>query len=147
MQQRDDDRRGHEPSRGATEIEQPEVALGPDLRRRRLVRGAAAMVPVIVTLRSGGVAASSGCAPVKLVTGTNGSGKLDSTIPGLSTTDTCFTNVTPSTTPSGTVCVQFGTASGNVSFNNGDNAFCAGAASQNSVHIVSATSVCSLTGC
>lgn len=38
----------------------------PELRRRRLVRGAAAIVPVVLTLRSGAVvAASSACTGVK----------------------------------------------------------------------------------
>ena len=39
---------------------------GPDLKRRRLIRGAAGIAPVVITLRSGALAASS-CIPTKAI--------------------------------------------------------------------------------
>lgn len=50
-----------------------EGSHGVDGRRRRLLRGAAGMAPVIITLRSGGLAASS-CVGTKALGSTNTSG-------------------------------------------------------------------------
>ncbi len=47
-----------------TESRSNNEAQGLDLRRRRLIRGAAGIAPVVLTLRSGAAAAAlSGCAP------------------------------------------------------------------------------------
>ncbi len=45
-----------------------------DLSRRRLVRGAMAVAPVVLTLRSGGVLAAASCIGVSQITSTNASG-------------------------------------------------------------------------
>jgi hypothetical protein len=50
---------------------------GPDLRRRRLLRGAAGIAPVVITLRSGALAASS-CVNTKAVVVTDNTGNFSS---------------------------------------------------------------------
>lgn len=51
------------PTAGAEEAN-PSISSIPDLKKRRLVRGAVAAAPVLLTLRSGALAAVS-CTPVK----------------------------------------------------------------------------------
>lgn len=83
-----------------------------DQRRRRLVRGAAAFAPMVLTLRSGALAAAS-CTGAKVVeiTPANGNGRLPTNI-GIKSGDVCVDNlnrcvahpdtkvITPQTTPS-----------------------------------------------
>jgi hypothetical protein len=55
----------------ATAGEQP--SHGPDLSRRRLIRGAAGIAPVVITLRSGALAAAASCVNTKATVVTTGS--------------------------------------------------------------------------
>ena len=62
-------------------------------RRRRLMRGAAGLAPVILTLRSGAAAAAlSGCAPIlgDATVSTDGDGKILSPPTGIIATDFCI---------------------------------------------------------
>jgi hypothetical protein len=76
IQQHDDQRIGQEPSLVENDVQQPATAPGPDLRRRRLMRGAAVAVPTIITLRSGAAAAVSLCPQIKGTATVNGTGKI-----------------------------------------------------------------------
>jgi hypothetical protein len=67
-----------------------EVSDDLNLRRRRLLRGAIGIAPVVLTLRSGAVAAVSSCTGAKLLTITDFQGKLASSS-GVNTTDACIT--------------------------------------------------------
>jgi hypothetical protein len=73
-----------------------EVSDDLNLRRRRLLRGAIGIAPVVLTLRSGAVAAVSSCTGTKLLTtvknvNSNG-GKLDPvTAVGAADGNTCIT--------------------------------------------------------
>lgn len=60
------------------------------LDRRRLIRGVVSAAPVILTLRSGGVAAAS-CVPARTVNVTlGGNGSIPSTVAGVQVGDTCY---------------------------------------------------------
>ncbi|EXI81656.1 MAG: hypothetical protein AW12_02766 [Candidatus Accumulibacter sp. BA-94] len=61
----------------------------PDNKRRRLVRGAVAMAPLVLTLRSGALAAAS-CTGAKFVGTTTANGALRQAPPTLTEADTCF---------------------------------------------------------
>jgi len=73
-----------------------------EIGRRRLVRGALSLAPVVLTLRSGALAAAS-CTGARLVTinERNRIGRNDAQAMGLTTTDVCF--------PDATVCEGFPT--------------------------------------
>lgn len=60
-----------------------------DNKRRRLVRGAVAMAPLVLTLRSGALAAAS-CTGAKFVGTTTANGALRQAPPTLTEADTCF---------------------------------------------------------
>jgi hypothetical protein len=64
------------------------AAVQPDIRRRRLVRGAAAVAPMVLTLRSGALAAAS-CTGAKIIS-IDSTGQIDRV--GLNDTDVCFTD-------------------------------------------------------
>lgn len=157
MVQRNDDSKGDaELAPAAGEAKQSAALGAPDLRRRRLVRGAAAgIVPAILTLRSGGVAASSGCAPLVAIDSTdNGNGRLRPPYTLGSPSDLrggekCLTGVTGAstcTTNSGKPGVNSGTISGTVAppVVGSTDRFCTGVGNNTTVHIISATSVSSL---
>lgn len=60
-----------------------------NLGRRRLIRGAAYVAPMVLTLRSGALAAASSCTPVKGITTVNTNGKLNTVPVGTVTGDIC----------------------------------------------------------
>lgn len=73
----------------------PESALVSDAKRRRLVRGAVALAPLVLTLRSGALAAAS-CTGAKTVETTIG----DDGKPGVGVeTDVCIPNAQVCSTP------------------------------------------------
>ena len=66
----------------------PEGRQGLDQRRRRLLRGAAGIAPVVLTLRSGALAASS-CTGVRLRTNTDVNAQFTDTSGTVVAGDTC----------------------------------------------------------
>jgi hypothetical protein len=71
--------------------------LGPDLKRRRLLRGAAGIAPVVITLRSGALAASS-CVNTKALVTTNNNGNFTSA-ESLANGDKCIVAYTNNACP------------------------------------------------
>lgn len=70
----------------------------PDPSRRRLVRGAAAVAPLVLTLRSGGVLAAASCVGVRQFVSTDTVGEF--TTNGISAVgDECFTPYDRGTCP------------------------------------------------
>lgn len=58
--------------------------VGPDLKRRRLIRGAAGAAPVVLTLRSGSLAAAASCiSAVKINLSTNSSNEIQGDTTGV----------------------------------------------------------------
>ena len=60
----------------------------PESKRRRLVGGAVALAPLVLTLRSGGVAAAS-CTGVRAIVSTNGAGKITQSTGPVAEGDVC----------------------------------------------------------
>lgn len=85
------------------ETDAPAAIDGPDLRRRRWMRGAVAAAPVVLTLRSGALAASS-CVPAKATAYAEPDrGKLENINPGnvsLAEGEYCVKGYTDSGCPS-----------------------------------------------
>jgi hypothetical protein len=71
-----------------------------NMHRRRLLRGAVGIAPVVLTLRSGAVAAVSSCTGAKLLTTTDQEGKLTSSL-GVKVGDTCITGYETIDCPTG----------------------------------------------
>lgn len=124
----------------------------PDLQRRRLMRGAAVAVPAIITLRSGGVSASSICSAPLVGAGQfkNTSGQINLSSGTAPPGSTCVTGpvaecLHPSTGKLG-LEKGFGTPNGTISNPSGSNPSCGPGryAAGDPVWIVSATSACSL---
>ena len=70
-----------------------------DSKRRRLIQGAAGIAPVVLTLRSGALAAAaSGCAPTiqqtQLITKSGKTGYIQNTTDVIADTNVCVTNFT-----------------------------------------------------
>lgn len=63
---------------------------GPDHRRRRLIRGAVGIAPVVLTLRSGALAAAS-CVPAKTIGATTDGSGVITPQTGIVATDHCIT--------------------------------------------------------
>lgn len=133
-------------------------ASTPDLTKRRLMRGAAAAAPVLLTLRSGALAATS-CTGVKAINPTvtmaNGNGSIPNYGPNGSPPDFCIANITANTQCNGqnqVTTLQGGQQIGRVSIstdNNGNQQYsCAGDFSLNgtysNVAIISSNAVTSL---
>lgn len=145
MQRHDDKRSSEEPSSDANDVPQSATASGPDLRRRKLVHGAAVAVPTIITLRSGAAAAAVSivCPQIKgEVDIENDSGKLN-----------LATYRNPGTTPivGGDVCAPNANACPTypnltlVTVNeNGQNLKCSGFTEGQTVYIISESSAVSL---
>lgn len=88
----------------AVGIDQTEIAAKEN-GRRRLVRGAVSLAPLVLTLRSGALAAAS-CTGARLVT-INDNNRIGPRVAedlGLKTSDVCF--------PDATVCEGYPTANG-----------------------------------
>lgn len=83
-----------------------------DFRRRRLIRGALGAAPVILTLRSGALAAAS-CTGAKALAVTDTSGKFTNTTSGIVTGDRCVTPYNAAGCPSNKILS--GTNAGSVS--------------------------------
>lgn len=74
-----------------------------NLRRRRLIRGAAYVAPMVLTLRSGSLAAASSCTGAKLLTSTTDpNGQLASST-GIAAGDTCVSDPVTMDCPSGPI--------------------------------------------
>lgn len=118
-----------------------------DERRRHLIRGVAAAAPLVLTLRSGALAAAS-CTGTKVIAvGTNGSGQFTApTDSGVAEGDYCVANVQvcgpelPTKISGGTIDV--GTISGPLP----SGKFQCGTTGSRTVAILSAASVTSLRG-
>ncbi len=137
------------------------VASGPDLAKRRLVRGAAAAAPMLLTLRSGALAASS-CTGIlgKNVTVaddgkiTLGSGTSPSTYSTATAGDVCFkdTTVTYCSDPllNNTKVQSVGGGTPATVLNSGGNFYCGGGPGHNGLGgnyaIMSSGAMHSLTG-
>lgn len=134
-------------------------ASPPDLTKRRLMRGAAAAAPVLLTLRSGALAAATSCTGVKAinttVTMSNGNGSIPNYGPNGTPPDFCIANVTVNTECPGqnqVTTLQGGEQIGRVSVstdNNGNQQYsCAGDFNLNgtysNVAIISSNAVTSL---
>lgn len=123
-----------------------ETSLGPDLKRRRLVRGAIGIAPVVLTLRSGVLAASSCTGAKTLEASTNGGGKLTSPVP-VSTDplnpDYCVSPFSQEGCPTGEQKISSGGSPVQVT-GAGGNLFCTGVTNTSPVAILSSASVTSL---
>lgn len=90
-------------SKADHETDAPATLNGPDLRKRRWMRGAVAAAPVVLTLRSGALAASS-CVPAKATAFAEpDKGKLQNINPGnvsLAEGEYCVKGYTDSGCPS-----------------------------------------------
>jgi hypothetical protein len=130
----------------------PIARLGhqPDPQRRRFVRGAAAIAPVVLTLRSGAVAAAS-CTGAKLITqldheGQSPNATITGNTTGLVNGDSCFTS--PNVCEVEGAKVSGGVPNGTVQIN-GPNVVCTGGTNYydgQQVAILSAVSASSLLG-
>ena len=117
-----------------------------NLRRRRLVRGAASIAPLVLTLRSGAVAAAS-CVGAKALNVTvDSSGKIDGTPGGAAAGDYCVTSVQECPDPDQPTKIFAGTPDADPIRAAGPNLFCGDARSSQTVAILSAASVTSLMG-
>lgn len=114
------------PNPGTPDAQGSGAASPPDQKRRRFVRGAASVAPVVLTLRSGAVAAAS-CTGAKLITTLDQNGKINGDVSGLLSTDRCFTNPDVCTGVSGSK-ISAGNSNGTVDPPSGgsSNAFCRG---------------------
>lgn len=85
-----------------------------NIRRRRLIRGAAGIAPVVLTLRSGALAAAaSGCVPYIAAGTTNAGGDAPNTPSAASPGNRCVTSPDQGICPSGQI--QHGNIQGTVS--------------------------------
>lgn len=125
----------------------PSGAEDMDRRRRRLIRGAVGIAPVVLTLRSGGLAAAvSGCAavvytPTGALDGTTG--KLPGTPTDISEGYVCVKNAaTCGSSPSGPPAIRAGTGTATGPLTKvGSDYFCVDFPGQNVVIISSAASL------
>jgi hypothetical protein len=118
-----------------------------NLGRRRMIRSAAAVAPLVLTLRSGGVLAAASCTGAKaLGATTNGSGKITLTGGSAAVGDTCVINY--QVCESSTTKISSGTVAGQVTLDNSGALVCADANAKNkpAVAILSSMSATSLTG-
>ena len=115
-----------------------------DQRRRRLMRGVASAAPVVLTLRSGALAAAS-CTGAKLLTQVEQNGKLVSTA-GVVEGDVCVTNYETLSCASGSgTKISSGYYLGTVSQAGGSGTFfCTNVTSAQQVAILSSASASSL---
>jgi hypothetical protein len=115
-----------------------------NLRRRRLIRGAAYVAPMVLTLRSGALAAASSCTGAKLLTTTkNSSGQLNSST-GIEAGDICAINYSQDGCPTGENKISIGVKAGSVT-QSGSNFKCAEVTGANTqVAIISSASATSL---
>jgi hypothetical protein len=130
-------------SEAQTEVSDPDL----DLKRRRFIRGAAGVAPVVLTLRSGGVLAAASCTGAKRITTLQQQGSNFEIIGGpngLQDGDRCFTN--PTVCPIGQK-ISGGDSNGTVRLS-GQNARCEGGTYSNGqqVAILSSMAAQSLTG-
>jgi hypothetical protein len=109
--------------------------------RRRLVRGAVSLAPVVLTLRSGGLAAASCTGAVALVN-VNSGGKIDQPPPGVAEGQACISN--PIVCESSSK-ISGGTPVGTVE-KRGDNLFCGNGGTGGQVAILSSASATSFMG-
>lgn len=96
------DEAGQSPASSPTESDQVSslTTSPPDPGRRRLVRGAAAVAPLVLTLRSGGVLAAVSCMGVSQIAATDANGDFmgnSNTVVGDACVDTFSQN--PATCP------------------------------------------------
>ncbi len=101
-------------------------AQGPDLRRRRLIRGAAGIAPVVLTLRSGGLAASSCTGVSARASADNNDGLLTKTSTGGSIVvgDNCVTGYSQSGCPLPDLQILGGTKTTNLKVINDGGFYC-----------------------
>ena len=109
--------------------------------RRRIVRAAVSLAPVVLTLRSGALAAAS-CTGAVAVVNVNSSGKIDNPPPGVAAGQTCIAN--PVVCESATK-ISGGTPVGTVE-NRGGNLFCGNGGNGGQVAILSSASATSFMG-
>lgn len=124
-----------------------------NLRRRRLIRGAAGLAPVVLTLRSGALAAASSCtAALALnVTLEDGSpntaaGKVPASVLGAVQDDPCYSSMSTSSCPTGRVRLpanQVGTVK-SIAGNNAAPFYCSNTAPGQTVSILSIAAASSL---
>lgn len=119
------------------------AAVQPDIRRRRLVRGAAAVAPMVLTLRSGALAAAS-CTGAKIIS-IDSTGQIDPV--GLNDTDVCFTDqqVCPGYPLSGPTKIESGTRVGQIAPSHPGGPYACGNLRSTNVAILSSASASSLT--
>jgi hypothetical protein len=119
------------------------AAVQPDIRRRRLVRGAAAVAPMVLTLRSGALAAAS-CTGAKIIS-IDSSGQIDPV--GLNDTDVCFTDqqVCTGYPLSGPTKIESGTRVGQIAPTYPGGPYACGNLKSTNVAILSSASASSLT--
>jgi hypothetical protein len=127
-----------------TEASEPNL----DLKRRRFIRGAAGVAPVVLTLRSGAVVAAASCTGAKRITTLQeqpgGNFQIAGGTGDLQNGDRCFTS--PTVCPTGQK-ISEGNSNGTVRVT-GPNARCEGGTYSNGqqVAILSSTAAQSLTG-
>ena len=117
----------------------------PNVQRRRLLRGATAIAPVVLTLRSGSVVAAASCVGAKAVGATtNGAGKITLNGGSAAVGDHCVTSYQACES---TTKISSGTLTGQVTRDNAGDLVCADPNAKNrTVAILSSVSVTSLTG-
>jgi hypothetical protein len=95
-----------------------EASHNPDFRRRRLLRGAIGVAPMVLTLRSGALAAATSCTGAKLLTtiGSNGKPSNQARTP-IATGDICASNYLQENCPDGESKISFGVNSGSIQSN------------------------------
>ena len=85
----------------------------PENKRRRLVRGAMAVAPLVLTLRSGALAAAASCTGVKQLPVLDSDGNF-TPVNGVSTSDICVSDIQRANCPDGKISA--GTNSGLVQY-------------------------------
>lgn len=115
-------------------------------KRRRLVRGAVAFAPLVLTLRSGALAAASCTGAAKVAQTTLGAGAtIPTTSPPVETGDGCFTRVTQCSTNASKLSTDPGTYEkiGNVSLDTSGKFYCVNGKQGETVAILSSASASS----
>jgi hypothetical protein len=114
-----------------------------DVKRRRLVRGAAAIAPMVLTLRSGALAAAS-CTGAKIIS-IDSTGQINPA--GLHDTDVCFTDqqVCPGYPLNGPTKIESGTRVGQIAPTIPNGPYACGNLKNTQVAILSSASASSLT--
>lgn len=107
--------------------------------RRRLVRGAVSLAPIVLTLRSGALAAAS-CTGAVAIVNVNPGGKIENPPSGVAEGQVCISN--PAICESGSK-ISGGTPIGTVQ-KNGNNLFCGNDSGGGQVAILSSASATSL---